>query len=115
MEGAVASLFDANEIRIQASAARSGDSWRLQVKINPADLLMENGEGDLELSMVLIFKDGRRSVSDPFPVRANVSPGQTEILTGGQHKFPADVQKVRLIARGVRSGAIGSKTIGLSQ
>jgi len=123
MERAAASSFDAAEIGLRARVTQPNAAGLVRlvmdVDANDVALAHEDGryQGQLELSVVSYFTDGRSESSDVFPVPLDYARQDLEqvrregIPLAQNQELGKDVRRIRLIVFDPGSNAIGSLTI----
>ncbi len=123
-DSAVRSPFDATEIGLRARLSmepRTRESVRLDVRIDPADLLLRQARGRRAGKVTYLFAAYEAARVDapgpPVPLEISLTPEQYEaVLRDGiefHRTFPvrANVVRVRVIVVDGELGAIGSVTV----
>jgi VWFA-related protein len=116
------SPFDATEIGLRVALSRGADnSMHFTVRIDPADVLLEQQGGVYKSELVLMFATYSRGVlkRDPsvFPISVNLTDDQLSrakqegIEVSRDTLVNSDIEKIRVIVLDRKLGAIGSVTV----
>ena len=119
------SPFDAPDLGLRASAvpAPGGQAIHLQIRVNPADLLLREQAGNFEDQLTIVVADYGADGLIGTPSMANLSvhmtkeqrdgAGKDGIPVAQDHPIHPTVQKVKILVLDQGSNTVGSVTIPL--
>jgi hypothetical protein len=123
-QNAISSPFDATEIGIRGSIAAdpaTGQNLRLEIRIDPADLLLHQAQdrrtGKVSLLFAAYEAAGLGGTGAPIPIDISLTPVQYEAALHDGIEFHQpirigeSIRKVRAIVVDAELGAVGSVTI----
>jgi VWFA-related protein len=117
------SPFDATEIglRVALSASSAGQSRHFAIRVDPADVLLEQRGGDYQGELALLFalysQGSLKEAAAPTQINVRLTPDQFSkaqkdgIDVSQDVPVSADIEKIRVIVLDRRLGALGSVTV----
>ena len=115
--------FDATDIglRVALSRPQAGEFWRVAIRIDPADVLLEQRGGTYqgELALLFAFYSQGAFKDAPGPTQININLTPDQFKKAQQHGIDvaqslpvsSEIDKIRVIALDRRLYALGSVTL----
>ncbi|SPF45997.1 conserved exported hypothetical protein [Candidatus Sulfopaludibacter sp. SbA4] len=119
---AISSPFDQSDIAVSvAPPEKTANAFRIQVRVDAADLLLlpkdGHSSGSLALQAICYTPEGRKlACTEPLHVDLDLSDRQRETAMRGGLRFPMDLPagevpaRIRVVVCDLNSGATGSST-----